>query len=110
MKKKTTCETFAFQLQLLLHINELGKYPFTKLVIDRGLSEEEYNRTLGLVEELNRTYIREQEEGLLHHDALLIHFAGMLCYKLPVQESLDALYQEGYYPDLMKKLIELSHT
>ncbi|WP_328515373.1 DUF1878 family protein [Halobacillus yeomjeoni] len=108
MKKENPCAAFIFQLQLLLNIEEMKKYPFKKLVIENGITEEEYHHTMQLLENLDSTYQKEIEDGLLHHETLLIHFAGMLPYKLPVQQTISALEREGYFPDLMKKLKELS--
>lgn len=95
-------DTYNFRLQLLTNIEEIKKYPFTKMVIDKELTKEEYLETMKLLKELDAAYQIEKEEGLLNPDPLLMHFAGMLCYKLPIKESLQALYEEGIYTQLMK--------
>lgn len=110
MEKENRCRTFSFQLKLLLEVEEINKYPFKKLVIERELTEQEYNETLTLLQTLTDTYEKDAELGLIDHSALLIHYAGMLCYKLPVEETLYALDKEGLYPALTKKLIDILQT
>ncbi|TGB05298.1 DUF1878 family protein [Halobacillus salinus] len=94
-----------FHLRLVMKIEEFSRYPFTRLVIDRHLNESEYNETMELLHILNERYTEEQEEGFVYYKPLLLHFAGMLCYKLPVEETMQALYEEGIYPELMEKLM-----
>lgn len=110
VKTEECCETFHFQMQLLLNIEELQRYPFTKMVIEKNLTQTEYEETMKLLKSLHETYIEEQEEGFLHHEPLLLHFAGMLCYKLSIEESIEAIYQEGMYPDLMRTLRKYVHN
>ncbi|QAS51701.1 DUF1878 family protein [Halobacillus litoralis] len=107
MKKENQCEQYSFQLKLLMNVEEMKKYPFTKMVIEKGMTEQEYNETLGLLELLDDTYKEELEYGLIDHSSLLLHYAGMLCSKLPVEGSLQALEGEGLYPELAKKLLQL---
>lgn len=110
MEKENRCRTFSFQLKLLLEVEELQKYPFKKLVIEKELTEQEYKETLNLLQTLTHTYERDVESGLIDHSALLLHYAGMLCYKLPVEETLYALNKEGIYPALTQKLINILQT
>ncbi|UOQ92762.1 YhaI family protein [Halobacillus shinanisalinarum] len=96
-----------FHLQLLLQVKEMKQYPFTKMVIHYGLTEEEYRQTLRLFEELEDTYEQDLENGLIDHSLLLIHFAGMLSYKMPVERTIIAMYEENIYPLLTNKLLQL---
>ncbi|CDQ21112.1 Protein of unknown function [Halobacillus karajensis] len=109
MEKENHCETFTFQLKLLLDVEEMKKYPFTKLIIEKNVTEKEYQHTLCLLKELNHRYEEDMESGLIDHSSLLLHFAGMLCYKLPINETLCALHQEGFYLELTEQLISYSH-
>lgn len=95
-----------FHLKLLLQIEEMSQYPFTKLVVEHGLSEKEYEQTIELVKGLYYTYLEELGEGYIHQEHLLFHFAGMLNYKLPVEKTFIAMYEEQIYPGLMAKFIE----
>lgn len=109
LEKGNQCETFAFHLNLLLEVEEMKKYPFTKLVIEKSLTKKEYKETLQLLETLNERYEEDVANGLMNHSNLVIHFAGMLCYKLPIEEALQALDQQGLYPKLTNQLIRLHH-
>ncbi|MFQ3543780.1 DUF1878 family protein [Halobacillus rhizosphaerae] len=107
MEKKETCESCHFHLQLLLKGVELHQFPFTRLVIERGVTEEEYTHTLHLVEELHSNYEKDRSEGLVDYTPLLLHFAGMLTCKLPIKDTLIALREEGIYPALAKELLQI---
>ncbi|WP_160917213.1 DUF1878 family protein [Halobacillus litoralis] len=109
MKKENQCETFAFHLNLLLEVEEMKKYPFTKLVIEKSLTKKEYKETLQLLEILHERYEEDIANGLINHSNLMIYFAGMLCYKLPIDEALEALNQQGLYPKLTNQLHRLHH-
>ncbi|MBN9655855.1 DUF1878 family protein [Halobacillus sp. GSS1] len=109
MEKVYRCETFEFHLNLLLEVEEMKKYPFTKLVIDKCLTKIEYMETLQLLKTLQERYEEDVDNGLIHHNNLMVHFAGMLCYKLPIEQTLEALDQQGIYPELTKQLIRLHH-
>ncbi|WLR47624.1 DUF1878 family protein [Halobacillus litoralis] len=109
MEKEIRCETFAFHLNLLLEVEEMKRYPFTKLVIEKTLTKKEYKETLQLLEILNERYEEDVANGLIDHSNLMLHFAGMLCYKLPIEEALKALNQQGLYPELVNQLIHLQN-
>ncbi|GEN52989.1 DUF1878 family protein [Halobacillus faecis] len=109
MEKGNRCETFAFHLNLLLEVEEMKKYPFTKLVIEKSLTRKEYMESLQLLEILNERYEEDVANGLINHADLMIHFAGMLCYKLPIEETLEALEQQGLYPELTSLLNRLHY-
>ncbi|MBN8233638.1 DUF1878 family protein [Halobacillus kuroshimensis] len=108
MKNVNLCDTLSFQLKLLSSIKEIDYYPFTKLVIEKDLTEMEYNEMMHLLQTLSDLYKEEKEEGLLDHSSLLFHYAGMVCWKLPITDSLEALQKEGYYKELTELL--LSYT
>ncbi|MEC3883767.1 DUF1878 family protein [Halobacillus sp. HZG1] len=109
MEKVNRCETFAFHLNLLLEVEEMKKYPFTKLVIEKSLTKIEYMETLQLLRTLEERYEEDIANGLIHHNDLMVHFAGMLCYKLPIEETLEALDQQGIHTELTKQLILLHY-
>ncbi|MYL73078.1 DUF1878 family protein [Halobacillus litoralis] len=109
LEKVNRCETFAFHLNLLLEVEEMKKYPFTKLVIEKSLTKIEYMETLQLLRTLEERYEEDIANGLIHHNDLMVHFAGMLCYKLPIEETLEALDQQGIHTELTKQLILLHY-
>ncbi|UOQ43510.1 YhaI family protein [Halobacillus salinarum] len=108
MERKISCETCQFHVQLLLKTGELKGYSFTKMIIEQNLDRQEYEDTLLLLDELNAIYEEDKELGLVDHSGLLLHFAGMLNYKLSVTPALIALYEERIYPELAAKLLQLS--
>ncbi|GAA0447898.1 MAG: DUF1878 family protein [Bacillota bacterium] len=100
-------ETAAFHLQLLSKIIDMDEYPFTKLVIERNLTREEFAILMERLEKLNEQYEAQKEEGLIHFSSLLIHFAGMLTEKLEPDSTINALQREGFYPSLMNEFIRI---
>ncbi|GGD23887.1 DUF1878 family protein [Pontibacillus salipaludis] len=91
----------AFQVQLLTNAEQMKDYPFTRMVIERGLTEEEWQEVMMLLATIDTTFKEEVEEGLLDFTDLLIHFAGMLNMKLHPDEAISAIKKEGYYTNLM---------
>ncbi|SES69633.1 Protein of unknown function [Oceanobacillus limi] len=105
MKSYSQGDTAMFHLQLLSKTIDLKKYPFTKLIIEKNITNEEYNDLLELLHVLNQKYELQKEEGLLDFSSLLINFAGMLNEKLHPDETILALKKEGYYHDLMDSFL-----
>ncbi|MFD2924343.1 DUF1878 family protein [Halobacillus naozhouensis] len=107
MVREDSNKDLHFQVQLLMNVKKMKHYPFTQMVIKYGLTEAEYLETIRLFEELEHTYEQDQENGLIDHSPLLIHFAGMLCYKLPVEGTIMAMYEEKIHPNLTDQLLKL---
>ncbi|WLV25504.1 DUF1878 family protein [Aciduricibacillus chroicocephali] len=105
MKGGLPINTLSFHLHLISDLISADEYPFTKLVINKGLTEPEYNELFHLLEELNCRYIQQKEEGLLDYTCLLIHFAGMLNLKLHPDQAMLALKRQGLYTELMEEFI-----
>lgn len=97
----------AFQIQLLSKTLDQKRYPFTKLIIERNVTKQEYENLFCLLEQLNDRYQKQKEAGLLDYTSLLIHFAGMLNEKLQPNETIYALKKEGYFPSLMDEFIHI---
>ncbi|MCT2535563.1 YhaI family protein [Aquibacillus koreensis] len=106
MGKSAKYEDLQFKVDLLLHICDMKKYPFSKMVIVKELTEKEYKEVMVLIEDLDRSFKEQKEEGLLNFESLLIQFVGLLPEKLHVEKTLQALKEEGYAPSLMKILME----
>lgn len=96
-----------FQIQLLTRIIDIKKFPFTKLVMERSVTEKEYSELFAMLEKLNMEYRQQKEEGLLDYSSHLIRFVGMLTEKLDPTETIFALKREGYYPELLGEFIRL---
>lgn len=97
----------SFPLKLLLNIINIEEYPFTSMVIENKLTNEEYDELMGLLQELDQTFHQQKEEGLLNYTSLLIHFAGMLTEKLSPTETIKALKKEGLFLDLMTEFMNI---
>ncbi|WP_035426472.1 DUF1878 family protein [Sediminibacillus sp. JSM 1682029] len=100
-------ETINFHLHLLLKIKEIDQYPFTKLVIEKELTQEEYRDLIQWTDYLHKEFLAQTEEGFLDVTPLLIKFVGMLHYKLEPRQTIEALKKEGYYPSLMDAFLKL---
>ncbi|SDJ88849.1 DUF1878 family protein [Sediminibacillus albus] len=96
-----------FHLHLLLKMKEIDQYPFTKLVIEKDLSQTEYTQLMELIDYLHKQYLLQTEEGFLDVTPLLVQFVGMLHYKLEPKATIIALKKEGFYPSLMNKFLQL---
>jgi len=102
--------TVSFHLHLLSKAINADKFPFTKMVIDKELTEKEYNALFQLLRRLDEDLKIQKSEGLLDFTSLLIHFAGMLNWKLSLHETIYALKDEGHYPELMAALMRILRT
>lgn len=96
-----------FHVQLLSKIIDMDRYPFTKLLISHQFTKEEYDELLLLLERLQSEYEEQKEEGLLDFTSLLVEFAGLLNEKLDPTETIKALRNEQYFPELMDEFIKI---
>ncbi|WP_181349238.1 DUF1878 family protein [Thalassobacillus sp. CUG 92003] len=110
MGENEQCQMLSFHVQLMSNLEWTDAYPFTKMVITHNLTKTEYEQVFFLMEELHDTYEKYQAEGFVDYSPLLIHFAGMLSYKLNPNQALRALYQEGIYPKLTGTLVTYLRT
>ncbi|MFC0523495.1 DUF1878 family protein [Pontibacillus salicampi] len=93
-----------FQIRLLSYMVDGEQYPFSKMLIEKEFTESEYIALVDLLETLEVKYKEQKEEGLLDFTSLLLHFAGMLNIKLNPDETIRALWQEGFHRELMEEL------
>ncbi|NWO13927.1 DUF1878 family protein [Virgibacillus sp.] len=104
---KNEAETVAFHLHLLSKIIDKEAHPFTKLIIEQGVTEDEYNHLIRLLDLLEDQLKKQKNAGLLDFSSLLVHFAGMLTEKLAPHQTIYALKKEGYYPSLMNEFLKI---
>ncbi|MFD1017755.1 DUF1878 family protein [Thalassobacillus hwangdonensis] len=102
MEGENRCQRLEFQLKLLLEMEEVDHYPFIKMIIEKRLTEDEYEEVVELLEELQQKFEAQKDEGMVHHYGLIIQFAGMLTPKLVPDEVMDALIKEGRFLALME--------
>ncbi len=97
----------SFHIRLISKIIDIDQYPFIKMIIEKNMTEEEYEELMEFLSDLNLTYKQQKEEGLIDFTSLLIQFAGMLNEKLDPDETILALKKEGYYPSLMSEFTRI---
>src|SRR5690625_7682842 len=91
----------SFHIQLLAQTIDIQKFPLTKLIIDHHVTEEEYEAFFHLLQQLEKQYEVQKEEGFVEFTSLLVHFAGMLTQKLPPNQTIYELKKKGYYTSLI---------
>ncbi|MBO8156181.1 MAG: DUF1878 family protein [Bacillaceae bacterium] len=106
-KGKQSVEMTKFQMDLLMNVIDWDHYPFTKIIIQKGLTKNEFQELMDMLRELDEKYHLQKEEGLLDFTSLLVHFAGMLNEKLDPNETIKALEKEKIYPELMTEFINI---
>ncbi|WP_156288797.1 DUF1878 family protein [Oceanobacillus salinisoli] len=107
MKDIRNCNTSSFHIHLLSKIIDIDAFPFIKLIIEKNITETEYEGLMQFLNQLNETYLQQKEEGLIDFTTLLVQFAGMLNEKLDPNETISALKKEGYYPSLMAEFTKI---
>lgn len=95
-------ETLEYYIKLLLQMTEKAKYPFYHLVIQNGLTKKEVEQILQMCEELSQEHREQKAQGLLYFTDLLTLFAGQLNPKLDVNETIEAMYEQGLFKEMMK--------
>lgn len=100
-------ETTIFHLQLLSKIIDMEQYPLTKLIIENNITQLEFEGIITLLEDLDKQFRAQKEEGFMDFTGLLVHFAGMLSEKLNPTKTICALKKEGCYPSLMAEFIKI---
>ncbi len=93
-----------FYQELLLSVLH-NSYPFYALIVKHELTKKEVEEIYLLCTRLHNEYKRQKEEGFLTFLPLLTHFVGMLNYKLDPHKTIDALYEQGIYQELMAEFI-----
>ncbi|MEC1261696.1 YhaI family protein [Bacillus swezeyi] len=100
-------ERLEYYMKLLLNTADMDQYPYYKMLIEQGLSEEEAKETEKLCEELAMELEAQKAQGYVMFDHLLTLFAGQLNEKLEVHETIFALHRQGLYKPLMSEFISI---
>lgn len=104
MKKNHDMETLSLYVHLLMEMDQVDKYPFIKMIIQKGVTEKEYQELMVLLSNIHEEYHSQKEMGMLDFTGLLIQYAGELNSKLHPDELMDALIQEKRYLEVMSEL------
>ncbi len=105
-------ERLEYYQKLLLQMMNPNKYPFYKMVIEKGLTEHEVRTLFTCCEELTKEFEIQKQMGFVEFRSLLVQFVGMLHPRLTPKETIESLLQQGFYVPLMTQLmrnIELIH-
>ncbi|ASS89379.1 DUF1878 family protein [Aeribacillus pallidus] len=97
-------ETLEYYMSLFMKMMNIEMYPFYKLVMEKGLMKEEIEEVFRICDELEKEHKEQKAQGFVYFENLLTLFAGQLTPKLDVNETIDALYLQGLYTELMKDL------
>jgi Protein of unknown function (DUF1878) len=97
-------ETLEYYMSLFMKMMNIEMYPFYKLVMEKGLMKEEIEEVFRICDELAKEHKEQKAQGFVYFENLLTLFAGQLTPKLDVNETIDALYLQGLYTELMKDL------
>ena len=104
---ETRLETLEYYQKLLLQMIDSQRFPFYKLVMERGLTKREVDELFSLCDKLNLQYEEQKAQGLVIYTDLLTQFANQLNDKLNANETIQAMSKQGMYPLLMKEFISL---
>ncbi len=106
-------ETFKEKLLRLEYYQEIflskmnNSYPFFALIMVHQLSKKEVEEIYFLCEQLDDEYKKQKKEGFVTFLPLLTHFVGMLNYKLDPNMTINALYEQQLFCELMSEFRKL---
>jgi hypothetical protein len=95
-----------FYQEILIEIMD-NSYPFYTFIIKHQLSKSEVEEIYFLCEKLNNEYKKQKEEGFVTFLPLLTQFVGMLNYRVDPHQTINALYMQDIYRELMKEFLGL---
>lgn len=100
-------ETLEYYQTLLLQMIEPNRFPFYRLVMERGLTRVEIEEIYMLCHELSILHEEQKAQGLVIFTDILTQFAGQLNEKLEIVETVQAMSNQGLYNSLMKDFLAL---
>jgi hypothetical protein len=100
-------ETLEYYQTLLLQMIEPNRFPFYRLIMERGLTKEEIEELYRICDELSFLHEEQKAQGLVIFTDLLTQFAGQLNEKLTIDETVQAMSDQGIYSPLMKDFLVL---
>lgn len=89
--------------RLLLQFVDENRAPFTRLIVEKNLDEEEVKRFQGLCDYMNNKMEEQKAEGFLYFYPLFQEFTSRLNPKLEAKETVIACLKEKIFPDLMEE-------
>ncbi|WP_078381554.1 DUF1878 family protein [Sutcliffiella halmapala] len=96
-----------YHMELLLKQVRVDQYPFDILVIRGKLSRDNVTYLLKLCEELSIEMKKQKAEGFVTFTPLLTKYKQLLHPNLPLEETIQAMYEQGMFEPLMLEFLKL---
>lgn len=97
-------EKLEFQQRLLLEMIPATGHDFNRLVIRKGLSENDVKEFFELCEKLNKHSQEQKAEGFVFFAPLFKEFTDKLDARLTPEEVIEACIAQRLFPVLMEQL------
>src|SRR3954452_13719254 len=89
-----------YHQRLLLKMLAAPNLEFYRLVIEKGITEQEVQAFNEICEELNKKMEKQKAEGFIHFHPLFIEFLNSLPAELDVKEVVQACLKQHLYEPL----------
>lgn len=90
-----------YHQKLLFKIISNSNQDFNKLIVGKGISEQEVHKFLQVCDELNKKMEDQKAEGFVHFHPLLNEFITSLPPNLKVEEVIPACIRQSIFEELM---------
>lgn len=79
-------------------------YPFYRMIIEKGLKEEQITAFFRVCDELNKIWEEQKAEGFIHFHPLFQKFAESLPGSLKAKEVVEACIQQQLFRPFMQEM------
>ncbi|MDR7001307.1 DUF1878 family protein [Neobacillus niacini] len=93
-----------YHQKILLALINNPKQDFYRMIIEKGLSEQEVREFMQICDELSIKMEEQKAEGFVHFQPLFTEFLYLLSEKLDSKEIIQACSYQGIYLPLMLEL------
>ncbi|MDQ6596366.1 DUF1878 family protein [Bacillus salipaludis] len=93
-----------YHQRLLLTLINNPKQDFYRMIIEKGLSEQEVREFMQICDELSIKMEEQKAEGFIYFQPLFTEFLYLLPEKLDSKDVIRACSSQGLYLPLMKEL------
>lgn len=92
-----------FHQKLLLKLVSNPQLEFYKLIVEKGISEQDVQRFLRNCDDLNNKMAEQKAEGFVHFHPLLNEFSLSLPSNLQVKEVIQACIGQNIFEEMMSE-------
>jgi hypothetical protein len=96
-------ERLEYYQSLILQFADNSMWPFYHIAMIHRLTEQEIENVFHVCESLHQQYKEQKAEGFINFSPLLIKFEQSIPKKLPLLQTIDALYQQKLFIPLMEE-------